>query len=56
VEAILVDGYKAGKCYGRTASGKVVAFGGPKKLIGQTVKVKITSAKSFSLAGEKILG
>ncbi|MFA6594408.1 MAG: tRNA (N6-isopentenyl adenosine(37)-C2)-methylthiotransferase MiaB [Candidatus Buchananbacteria bacterium] len=55
-EAVLVDGYKAGKCYGRSSSGKIVAFSGPKKLIGQAVKVKITSVRSFSLAGEKVSG
>lgn len=55
-EAVLVDGYKAGRCYGRTSSGKVVAFSGPNKLIGQMVKVKITSVKSFSLAGGRLKG
>ncbi|MFA5125056.1 MAG: tRNA (N6-isopentenyl adenosine(37)-C2)-methylthiotransferase MiaB [Patescibacteria group bacterium] len=56
VEAVLVDGYKAGKCYGRTASGKVVAFSSKNELFGQKVKVRILSVKSFSLAGERVSG
>jgi tRNA-2-methylthio-N6-dimethylallyladenosine synthase len=37
---------------GHTRTNKVVNFRGPKSLIGQLVKVKITNAKTWSLDGE----
>lgn len=37
---------------GYTRRNKLVNFAGPKELVGQVVKVKITEAKSYSLRGE----
>lgn len=37
---------------GYTRRNKLVNFEGPKELIGQLVKVKITKASSYSLRGE----
>lgn len=51
-ELILVDGYKNGLCFGKTAAYKIVTFKGKKSLVGQFVKVKITGAKSFILSGK----
>ncbi len=51
-ELLLVDGYKNGRCFGKTASYKIVAFSGKKSLVGQFVKVKIIDAKSFVLSGK----
>lgn len=39
---------------GRTKTHKLIHFEGTEELIGQIVKVKITSAKSFNLSGELI--
>ena len=39
---------------GYTDTNKLVNFKGPKELIGQIIKVKITSAKTWSLDGEYV--
>lgn len=51
-ELLLVDGYKNGRCFGKTANYKIVSFRGKKSLVGQFVKVKISDAKSFVLSGK----
>jgi tRNA-2-methylthio-N6-dimethylallyladenosine synthase len=51
-EEVLVDGYKQGRAYGKTASYKIVSFSGSEKLIGQFVKVKIIGVKTFTLLGK----
>lgn len=51
---ILVDGWKKGLCYGKTASFKIVAFAGEKSWIGQKILVKIKEVGPWSLKGEKI--
>lgn len=37
---------------GYTESDKIVHFKGPRNLIGQIVKVKISATKTFALGGE----
>jgi len=49
---VLVDGEKNGKLFGKTAGNRVVSFDGEISLIGSFAKVKIISAKPFSLSGE----
>lgn len=51
---VLVDGFKNNKCYGKTASHKVVSFAGDSTLVGRFVAVKITGVKPFSLSGELV--
>lgn len=54
---VLVEGESRSnenKLTGRTRTGKLVNFDGPKETIGQLVNVKITKANSFSLIGEEV--
>jgi tRNA-2-methylthio-N6-dimethylallyladenosine synthase len=51
---VLVDGWKNGFCYGKTATSKIVAFSGDKSWQGSKLRVKITEAGSWSLKGEII--
>lgn len=54
---VLVEGVSKNdesKLTGRTRTGKLVNFEGPKDTIGKLVQVKITKANSFSLVGEEI--
>ena len=51
---VLVDGYKKGRCFGRTKTFKIVSFPGCQPLIGRWVLVKITQAGSWALAGKMI--
>mgnify|MGYP003868846351 CR=1 FL=1 len=51
---VLVDGWKRGLCYGKTASFKIVAFVGEKSWIGHKLLVKIKEIGPWSLKGEKI--
>ncbi len=51
---VLVDGYKKGRCYGRTETFKIVSFAGGQSLIGNFVSVKIAAATSWALAGEQV--
>lgn len=56
---VLVEGFSKNdksKLTGRTRTGKLVNFEGNYKAIGELVSVQITSAHSFSLMGEEILG
>ncbi len=54
---VLVEGTsekKSDMLMGYTDTNKLVNFKGPKELIGQIIKVKITSAKTWSLDGEYV--
>lgn len=51
---VLIDGWKNGLCYGKTASFKIVAFIGEKSLIGKKAFVKIKDIGPWSLRGEMI--
>lgn len=51
---VLVDGYKKGKCFGKTQEFRIVSFVGDKSLIGKFVAVKIGSVKPFSAEGELV--
>jgi tRNA-2-methylthio-N6-dimethylallyladenosine synthase len=51
---VLVDGYKKGRCFGKTGNHKIVSFAGDKSLIGKFVAVKIGSVKPFSAEGDLI--
>lgn len=48
---VLVDGCKAGKCYGLSREYKKVIFPGKKSLIGEIVNVKINKIKEWELEG-----
>lgn len=52
IEKVLVDGYKRGKCSGKTATYKNVIFPGSKSLVGKFVKVKINKVDSWGLFGK----
>jgi tRNA-2-methylthio-N6-dimethylallyladenosine synthase len=57
VVEVLVEGESrknADVLTGHTGSNKVVNFAGPKHLIGDIVKVRITDAKTWNLGGEWI--
>jgi len=56
-EEVLVEGFspKGTELYGRTRDNKPVAFSGSEKLIGKTVKVKVTETSPFFLKG-KVIG
>ncbi|MBU4421515.1 tRNA (N6-isopentenyl adenosine(37)-C2)-methylthiotransferase MiaB [Patescibacteria group bacterium] len=49
---VLVDGCRAGNCYGLSREYKRVVFKGDKRLIGEIVNVKIIKAKEWELNGE----
>lgn len=51
---VLVDGYKKGKCFGKTDTFKIAAFAGEPDLIGKFVAVKVNKIKPFSLEGEMV--
>lgn len=52
VMKVLVDGYRKGKCYGKTENCKIVSFDGDELLIGKFAPVLIVKAGSFSLEGK----
>ncbi|PIR66244.1 MAG: tRNA (N6-isopentenyl adenosine(37)-C2)-methylthiotransferase MiaB [Parcubacteria group bacterium CG10_big_fil_rev_8_21_14_0_10_36_14] len=49
---VLVDGCRAGKCYGLSREYKRVVFKGDKFLIGKILNVKINKTKEWELEGE----
>jgi tRNA-2-methylthio-N6-dimethylallyladenosine synthase len=51
-QEILVDEWAGNKAKGRTTTNKLVFFDSPQDLTGTFVDVKITEAKTWSLAGE----
>jgi tRNA-2-methylthio-N6-dimethylallyladenosine synthase len=51
---VLVDGWKNGNCFGKSAAFKTVVFAGTQKLVGKFVAVKIASAGSWGLKGQLI--
>jgi tRNA-2-methylthio-N6-dimethylallyladenosine synthase len=51
VVKVLVDGYRKGKCYGKTENSKIVSFVGDEPLIGKFAPVLVVKAGSFSLEG-----
>lgn len=51
---VLVDGWKNGLCYGKTAAFKTVSFVGEKSLIGSKTLVKIEDVEFWSMRGSII--
>ncbi len=51
---VLVEGVKKGKLIGKNRQFKTVTFAGPKDLVGQFVKVKITDATAWGLQGKVV--
>jgi tRNA-2-methylthio-N6-dimethylallyladenosine synthase len=49
---VLVDGYKNGRCFGKTENHKIVYFKGKSTLLGKFVPVKINKIGAFILEGE----